>query len=99
MKPRVKKKPPKYFQELEARVATLEHYNAAHRARVNAAREILDEAEKERSHFQNAKDLLTPIFKDIQFVGKGVAVATLPKSIPAGYKLRTKGAKRANTKV
>jgi hypothetical protein len=111
MKPRVKKPSTKglpktkfdlmtaNFAELEARVAVIEGYVKAQKARTASAREILDEAEKERAHIQKAKDLLSPIFKDIQFVGKGVAVATLPKEIPAGYTLRTKGAKRANTKV
>jgi hypothetical protein len=101
MKTKVKKRttktlPTPGFAELEARVAVIEGWVKGQQTRLNSARKVLSEAE----HQQLAKELLNPIFPGLQWVSGNVGVATLPKSIPAGYKLQTKkGAKNATPKV
>jgi hypothetical protein len=57
--------------------------------RLEGARKVLDEAER----LKKAQEILSPIFPGLQWVNGDVGVATLPKSIPAGYKLRTKKGK------
>ena len=93
------------FAELEARVAVIEGWVKGQQARLEGARKVLDEAEAigkakaKQDHLRKAQEILSPIVPGLQWVGDNVGVATLPKSIPAGYKLRTKkGAKRANPK-
>jgi hypothetical protein len=84
------------FSELEARVAVIEGWVKGQQTRLEGARKVLDEAE----HQKRAKEFLSPIFPGLQWVSGNVGVATLPKEIPAGYKLRTKkGAKHATPKV
>ena len=94
MKTKVKKRttktlPTPGFAELEARVAVIEGWVKGQQTRLNSARKVLDEAE----HLKKAQEILSPIFPGIKWVAGHTAVATLPKEIPAGYKLRTKKGK------